>query len=468
MAVKYCVFWYPTIFQQDFRFPCTERESFSEDISDKALGKYILTVEIKYGKTNQEGECLIVKSQLNRRTFTVKLEAVGGQVDGFVQYSFDTDIKYVDGTSITPSDYKKFESVLKRNVYFLAKQFYHIHEAKNDRDSNLLGYINKDKDEQQVNLKQDDNEALSEYFKSYCNIFTGYARELSSLNRDIQGNEQMLRFYEAKKRLYVQGKKTTPTELEKQQKDLDEYKNLIDEIEREIEEEKRTLPIWEKIGGGEKRKQEIKRKEDIWEEGRINIDEWQKQIERIRSGKSCRKDKKKQKELDKRIREHTRLIRERLRGINRVCENALIEYTYYKTLFESRHNKTFKPDVSDKPKHQDIAFNIRNAIRYVENIKFVNHNRLHMDSLDKVEKSKDLISQVHHTEKKSGVTARFSVFLAILFGLAQIVASAISLDTDRARTEDWVFLFAGLILVVGSIIYIVNMWGMAREKAENN
>jgi len=93
--------------------------------------------------------------------------------------------------------------------------------------------------------------------------------------------------------------------------------------------------------------------------------------------------------------------------INSSCENSSIEYTYYKTLLSSIHNKSFKHDVDLDEKELELdekekgleldeqekakrrrervfniknayrrkALNIRNAVRYIENIKYKNQNR---------------------------------------------------------------------------------------------
>ena len=67
--------------------------------------------------------------------------------------------------------------------------------------------------------------------------------------------------------------------------------------------------------------------------------------------------------------------------IDRLCENALIEYTYCKTLLTSIYNKSFRHDIlPDNPSDEQIerrrkALNIRNAVRYIENVRYKNSNR---------------------------------------------------------------------------------------------
>ena len=70
--------------------------------------------------------------------------------------------------------------------------------------------------------------------------------------------------------------------------------------------------------------------------------------------------------------------------VSRLCENSSIEYTYCKTLLSSIYNKSFKHDNTPNPAAADFeiqnnrrrsALNIRNAVRYIENIKYKNLNR---------------------------------------------------------------------------------------------
>lgn len=118
----------------------------------------------------------------------------------------------------------------------------------------------------------------------------------------------------------------------------------------------------------------------------------------------------------------------------------------------------------------------------IENIKYINQNRFNRFSVYKLDEakrlqeeskslqneSKDLIHQVRHTEKKNSVVSGFSVFLSVLFGLAQIFSSAISLSTENAQKEDWAFLCAGIVLIVGAIIFRIQYNRRDKSKEEHN
>ena len=91
----------------------------------------------------------------------------------------------------------------------------------------------------------------------------------------------------------------------------------------------------------------------------------QKQIEKYKNNKSHKLD----------------LLIIETQKLNKLCENVLIEYTYCKTLLTSIYNKSFRHDIilSNPTKQQNErrrqALNIRNAVRYIENIKYKNSNR---------------------------------------------------------------------------------------------
>ena len=110
-----------------------------------------------------------------------------------------------------------------------------------------------------------------------------------------------------------------------------------------------------------------------------------------------------------------------LRGsiaINNLCENASIEYTYYKTLVNSIYNKTFHhnlhidstlPSASYEKMYsaKRKALNIRNAVRYIENIKYKNSNRI--TSLERY-----VTDTINRSNKLSGTLAWWSVAISVL------------------------------------------------------
>ncbi|MCL2727454.1 MAG: hypothetical protein FWD56_03635 [Bacteroidales bacterium] len=108
----------------------------------------------------------------------------------------------------------------------------------------------------------------------------------------------------------------------------------------------------------------------------------------------------------------------RSRVLNSFCENALIEYVYCKTLFESKYNKLIKIGASDvtdpelQVDHLDvkrkdlykIALNIENSIRYIKYIQQKNWKILDMS----------LSAITHRALETSKKASNTSVILGIL------------------------------------------------------
>ena len=115
--------------------------------------------------------------------------------------------------------------------------------------------------------------------------------------------------------------------------------------------------------------------------------------------------------------------------INKLCENSLIEYTYCKTLLSSIYNKSFKHDVAIKPKAKDFeiknayrrrALNIRNSVRYIENIKYKNQNRQNTLLYYLNEDMKNITATV---QEQSNKIDRIAISLAIYGVLFSLLAN---------------------------------------------
>jgi len=128
-----------------------------------------------------------------------------------------------------------------------------------------------------------------------------------------------------------------------------------------------------------------------------------------------------------------------INALNKLLENSSIEYTYCKTLLTSIHNKSFKPEVILNPEANDfeiknnyrrLALNIRNAVRYIENVKYKNQNRqnefthISIENVRKisvaVQEQNTKIDQTLHDGKKwqrIGISlAVYSALTTLLFG----------------------------------------------------
>ncbi len=153
------------------------------------------------------------------------------------------------------------------------------------------------------------------------------------------------------------------------------------------------------------------------------------------------------------IQNHNKAITTLCLDINKMCENALIEYTYCKTLWSSKYNLSFHhntiPHGTVRNNLRRQALNIRNSIRYIENIKYKNQNRFNLLSimlLDELnsttERIDEVLSQNRQTGKTNSIITWFSVFLAIIFGIKSVI------DSDSSTHIVWF-----ITLVAGAIVF---------------
>lgn len=331
----YYTAWYPTIFYKDIKPIESVNKTLSLDISDEGV-EYNLQLTLK------ENQDIHIKSTLYGTpdySFEVTLEKICICRNGFMQYKFDT-------SSIPSKFFNEFKIVLIKDVYHLAKNFYHQHEADSGKDGALRAIIT----ETHIPLNTDDNQFLIEFLKVYTDVFVNYCKDISYLNGRVQAIEE-----------------------------------LISYIENDAEKE-----------AGSK-----------------------EYIACIKASKQC-----KDKILDISL------------TINKQCENALIEYTYCKTLWCSKYNKSFLHDIEPKDDIQDLfrkyALNIRNSIRYIENIKYKNQNRINQNFrsiLDVVNHSTEQINTVLQenklSEKRNNLLTYLSLFFAIIFGLATFFTNCV-------------------------------------------
>lgn len=305
-SVLYCTFWYPTIFHQELKRLYPSDHDFSAVISDGSDNTYDVRV------TLDESENLIVESILNKNSkkekssFILKLVRTKHHRNGFVQYSFKTD-------DIPPGRVKDFKTILVKDIYHIAKQFYHQHEADSGKDAALRALITSG----EGGINGNNNKFLIGFLENYTPVFEKYARNISDANSQIQFREK-----------------------------------------------------------------------------RINA------IEKLKSDTTLAK-----------LQPYKRSVLKRSMEVNELCENACIEYTYCKTLLSSLYNKSFDHNLKiegsynleKKKAWRRSALNIRNAMRYIENIKYKNQNRLNklvqllLEELNEV--AAEVKSNTHHIEK---------------------------------------------------------------------
>lgn len=116
--------------------------------------------------------------------------------------------------------------------------------------------------------------------------------------------------------------------------------------------------------------------------------------------------------------------------LNDTCENAIVEYTYCKALFESRYNLSTRLDthlhLSEIPEeHRDlykVAVNIENSLRYIRYVKEKNWNSFLRYSMETTDGAVNLLSSAVDEMKKSDHT---SLGISIALGLLSIILTII-------------------------------------------
>jgi len=445
----YCTFWYPTIYHQKVKKLSDKKEDVVppppetfRDVSDKSHFplRIRLALEPASEKKGTEGmenikATLRIHEKDKVTEFSMTLNHRESSQDGFVQYWFD-EAEIPDEWRSPPDHWEFIKKTLTRDVYHMAKEFYHKHEADGANDKST-GFITK----HPFSVRRKDNKFIISFLAQYVETFKDFSAVVSDHNTHAQQLEA-----------------------------------LHDET-------------WKKYKAPDARPAaEVLKKLIASEKAIISAS----------------------------------LV------INQHCENASLHYTHCKTLLTSRYNKSFnhssKPRSEGKNKLRQLALNIRNSMRFIENIKYTNLNRRNrlarelleiidaserqnqelLDAITASERqskellkaitvsesqSKELLKAITTTEKqnqdllaritdslsrgettdrKNTFATNFSIYLAIVFGAIPLISffheSGIFFTdnhTYHVVYGCWAFLF----LVAGPIIYGLWRFFAFRKKA---
>lgn len=315
----YCVFWYPGIFHTSFenrkREPHLKRIDISDDVDDTSFRCYLDIKEDSNGNLcfntyrlniNSDGE----KSDEEKLDLFLRMKSN----NGFVVYQFDDK---VDGKHRI--NFVKYYHIF----YHHAKSLHHSHEINHEADSFLRPmFIKEDFCLDQTFMGEDDigrrmikgyfrpkdiltrdNLAFSYYLYQYERIFkTRYAHRLSTLRSE-----------------YLQCKSVEHLLINQfnDLKNSDKVEEIKSELQKIVECYRRYLSDYN---------------------GSINGSNGDTELDKIRT-----------ESLDLLPR-----VRKKMRGeVKELCENAYIEYTYCKTLLESKYNKQIRKDVQFDEKELD-------------------------------------------------------------------------------------------------------------------
>ena len=442
MEERYCVFWFPSIYHTPInkRFKRFEAEKTITDFGSEVV-KLKVSISYEYNKKKiveeiqraQTDENLI-KSSLKFEVYKInkegrkesifenfQLEYKNHSNNGMVVYSYSEPHDYPKGEGI-PS----FEEALKTIFYHCAKSLFHNHEVQMERDSGLEAFV-PDSEFKPDNILKKNNKAIKSFFEQYETILIDYAERASVY---IGQRDSIVTKFEGK--LSLANDSTIPSgyrsltlfgrsffrqwyedpihrlEVSRCKKDVlswqmiiyprykkwkrrrEHYINRHNDIAKvlipileanpldENVKEYRIAEIYKAVGDFLKEKGDVSWKQltrkDLYP---INF-----MLEVCKIGLGINHSKLGRCKLYRKLQEqytNLPLLTEDVRKrIGMLCEGAITEYVYCKTLLESKYNtfvnheKFEKEDTSttELDKWRKIACNIRNSIRYIETVKY--------------------------------------------------------------------------------------------------
>lgn len=504
----YSVYWYPTIFHQEK----VHREINPRpiDISDNSLNKrYYLTIEeekvpdkkeayhLHYYLSKTKKELPELKTGIDCISFT--FHYIRHSRNGFVKYWYDRDALMQSYWSQFDDQEKKdikenLTSVLKKlginnpsnfeienypvdrillNCYHHSKNFYHEHEVQDEADGKLEAYyftLNPTNGKRHYLINEPDishknHDVINWYIDQFEKQFVKYAKKVSITYR----------FYNDRLKLYEKYQYESKEVIDSQDKHKIDLLLILlrweNELNRQVEQSNFDI-----IHNSEKFKQF---KQDCLAEFRgSTIEVEKKEITNL---------------LEQIPNFRIRLLHNRLKLLETSCGNASTEYTYCKTLIESKYNEKYdyslpvsESEIKELIAHYENnspcdavllekdncrkkAFNIRNCIRYIEGVRqkcTIWENELSQELIKKVgdvsasvgsisQSNQDILKASQKSSRRSELLGWISVMLGF-WGVGFALR-----DFHQASTNFRYGLWTPIVL--GGILFI---YGIIRVRKE--
>lgn len=502
MEERYCVFWFPSIYHTSIN-ERLQRFEIESPITDFGQDVVKLKVSIDYCYSEKtlkadlerahEDEFLIKKSlhfEVYKTNIKNQQENVFNSFDltykdhsnnGMVVYSFQEPDNYPKNNKEIPS----FDKALTTIFYHCAKSLFHNHEVQTDRDSGLTAYL-PGPSFKPSSIREKDNEAILFFLSQYETIFMNYAETASDL---IRRRDAIVAKFEGKISL-SDDKIGTSGYKALTQFGRRHFRKWYDDPLCQTEVsccKKDILLSWLQIKPHYKKR---KRRREYYLNRLIKVGEATKtQLANNPQDKTIKEHRivDKQKELVKIFREwgtlpwktqtrkeiypvdailrrceielgmidikrgnfYRKLIQSHLdlpilterarKEIGMLCEGALTEYVYCKTLLESKynthvtHNKfdengKSEQEVSELDRWRKKACNIRNAIRYIETVKYRCSNA-QLNSVNLTLKKADKLSQ------NAKIWTVVGIILSVIGVALTTVGTILAIKADAAKQE---------------------------------
>lgn len=444
MEEHYCVFWFPSIYHTPIN-ERLQRFEIESPITDFGQDVVRLKVSIDYSYSEKTLKAdlekarkdeFLIKKSLHFEVYKTNKENQKENIfksfdliykdhsnNGMVVYSYLEPEDYPKNDNEIPS----FNKALTTIFYHCAKSLFHNHEVQTDRDSGLIAYI-PNSSFNPTSIREKDNDAIQFFLSQYETIFKNYAETASGLIRmrdaivakfegkislsddkvGTSGYKALTQYgrrifrlwyndplcqtevYSCKKDILLSWLQIKPHYKKRKRRReyyLDRFirvgevtktqltKNPLDKTIKEhriVDKQKDLAKIFMEWGTLPWKTQTRK---DIFPVDVI-LSRCEIELGMIEINKGSLYRKLIQSHLDLPI------LTERARKeIGMLCEGALTEYVYCKTLLESKYNTQVTHDKFDEEgkSEKEIweldqwrkkACNIRNAIRYIETVKY--------------------------------------------------------------------------------------------------
>lgn len=453
----YVVYWYPTIFHRKKQRLWNANLNF-EDISDESdfplkVKKEEIGEDLKYTllftDTGKEISFCLTHEGNRRNGFTiykydrVKLrkdlkEAIKESVVNAIQkgkISFSTE-GYLD---VALDKYRdaaldKYIDKIFISCYHCAKDLYHRHEIQNSSDGRLKAYLKDPITKKYLTVKPDiskpNHDAIRFFIEQYESLFCDYAHNISDKYSEIKLTLSS----------YIKNNRETPSSKDEAiaiLNDLDGLASSVEHVPKPLEKDDTFSSLLHGESGmlddafRESIKEIVDREfeeEDKWQQPQKDYS--RKELEELKE------------EIWKRENQVQYYLVDCLNSIQRMCGNALTEHNYCKSLLESKYNTEYKYDLkltddelsllgkgeddigeklNAKDLHRKCAFNIRNSIRYIVEVRSKcdtwesEITRYLVQKVDRMQQTAEQSrKQSEKTEKVSLGLGVLSVALAIL------------------------------------------------------
>lgn len=458
-ACCYIVYWYPTIFHREKQ----RQEEFSDDFVDISDSSS-LPLSIKKEEDGKDLLYTLLFKDIAKEV-SLRFEFVDDRKNGFSIYKYDRVAlreslrktlkealqKAIKKTIEEGTEIKKayIETALDKyndtvidayideifiSCYHNAKDIYHKHEIQDSSDGRLEAYFKNSETGEylydQPDIITPNHEVISFFIEQYERLFDTYAHTVSRQYSEI--TPKLAEYFKLTSSRKIEDKRQAKKyllELQRFARASSLLKKLLNHKEYESENKKGSIPTDAPMGNLTDILEDYSRQVNEVED---ELNEEQKQFEEIIAGENNEYRKIRcLKKIKKEIWKHEDFVInffvDYLKSLLGTCGNALTEYNYCKSLLESKYNTEYKHDltisdaevkilgesrgVSDellaKDHHRKIAFNIRNSVRYIEEIR----NKC---TIWENEMTRNLVNSVDKMQRTTELSNRLSKFLAVL------------------------------------------------------